>query len=562
MKSFQLKVHAQGCAGKHAGSVLALRTALLATLMISGCSTVRYPSDIPPPAVISPVSVQNVPTANAGRARVDYVPGSRNKLLLSPAPVYVPAFDFEGSISDLCSKIAISVDWSYIRLSSLAARDELDAEGNSVNGDDEEGNVVSFRWLGGYYSDLKDRLAIVGVGNVLVDEFLICSGSFDLIRVIAPRLPDEKLAEIVRSKYVRLGGHLILFGLPAEVVRDRLVLRSLLEFPVFENLAMLELDIGTDPELIKAWIDGGGLPADYRIVGRSLVGSRHIVEYVKEMMRLTAVEQCQLFEWRMRGVDTTEIIEMLGVLPAHIFCVDGGLWNAFDRRGLISAYISAGAVSDVRLFLERHDPAPRPVIVEGLLITAAFEDSKNLALALRRTAGISATVFDAGVLATGQIGRWSGTLRAIWTKSEASSLYEFQAPGLLGEEIKLSQGQSVALDGGAVVDEAGNTRQIINRVDVGLNATLKITGRQGGYGVEYDLDVSSLAAAGDVVNKINRQGIAFIPSGASIVVLALESDIRTDEVGIISVGGGSSTSNIFLMLSIADGYLVEGDTAK
>ena len=498
-----------------------------------------------------------------GSVAVDYL--GADPRFGADANIIVPAFSFHSDPADFCAYLARHGDWGRVDTGSVPASERGERQGNGVLlvGDNRGSSaadaagpqLLHVDWRGGSLAELNVAMSGAGVSFALHNDILICAGGDDVAVVNMPPFSLESLDEMLKGQFVRVGAALVLFGAAADVAADRALLDRVSRLPSAGLLSYIALPSGADTDFLEKWLTEAGYDGDYTMSGGYIFGQHYVIAYVRRLMDSLGAEQCAHFEWELRGVDSDELLELLSVFPDDSLLCAGADWKVFARRGLISARVFSARVREVRAYLERHDPAPRPVVVDGMMIVAAGEDAAALDYQLERYTGGNLQHLSGGISINADVSDLSGRLGVNWRRSASSSVYRFSIPGMLGDELAVNQGQSVNIAAGAVVDQAGNTRQSVSRTQVGLNCTFTATRRAGGFAVDYSVAVSSLAADADVVNQISRAGKVYVGRGESVVVLHLEVNAGTAGGGLISWSRGFSQNRVYLLFSVREGYL-------
>ena len=521
--------------------------------MLAGCSTTTTFQVPPTSKVVPPVAA---PASDlVGRDAVDFI-SARPAQFIPRAAVEIRAFDFSGTVNDLCSVVAGQGGFGYYR---ILDPEILEQPNRRSDQDVDAPREIAISWPGGDYEGFALFLSRFSVSIRLVNDVVFCASLVGLDVVLMPRLSVVHLRETLASSFIRAGEFLLLYGSPVSIAADKAMLESLATLPAYSAFDILELPTSVSVPLVIGWLNQAAFSADFKISKRTIIGPGYVVGFVRRMLQIVGDDHCQVLQWKIRGVDVSELVAMLGTFPKDIFCTDASSagWKQYPRRGLLVARVTAGSARELIAFLERHDPAPRPVVVEGWMLSVATEDNRGLSLAFTDVVGQKFSSIASGFVINRPLSEFTASVTAAWVKSGSSALYQFSVPGLLGDSIKVAQGQSVALSAGALVDDAGTTRESLERVDVGLNCSFVVARRVGGYAVNYSVRISSVAADPSVINNISRSGVIFIPAESSAVLLALKIKAQSNSVQLFGVGRGTANSNIYMLLSVSEGELLK-----
>ena len=541
--------------------------ALMLAVMLAGCGSVD-------PILSVPSRVDVSPSVPAVRIPAPVFTQDFRVPLLLPASGWfrgdesVPALAVAGSVSDICSALAVALDLNYLIFPDGGGDDGIDA-GVSLGGDndfrtdddvrpDAVGFDIALQFQGGNWSGLVDALALYGVGVDRRGSWLVCGESARSWRLVRrPNLaPDVVVALGEGVEVISLGSAWLWVDGDVLAVRRFLsALDAVSAVPAWGDIGVEVLSSNFDLELLGAWLSQAGLGDVVELVGSAVVAPAYALSAVREYVRVRGSTDCVNLNWsvrRVRGVDA-----LLSALDALVgvesWCSSP---HYYSDSGLLLLRSRGARVGDVLAGLEYLDPAARPVVVRVEAVSASESDRESLGAIFGDLSGsFRAESITGGVLIGADIGDVGAAISGVLAASRGSSVQSLALPGVVGERMSIRSGREVPVDGGAIVGDSGQIRQVVERVRLGVELDVLLLPAVGGWSVEFDVSVRGPGDSADAFTDFSRAGVVYLPAGWSVLLALVDDSSAGETSSVLNWSSTSSVSTLAVWLGVQDGVL-------
>ena len=468
-----------------------------------------------------------------------------------------PAINVSGNVADVCAAVAATLDTPLFLTSSVAVavagsegeQGGIVEEGESVVDD----VVLSFR--GGQFADLRAALALVDVGVRILNIGVVCGGSLDWRVVELPPIAFLELAEVLPGQLLQIGDAFVLVtGTPAEVAVAVSIMEDLRDIPAYGSAGVFSLPAAFDLVALESWLAAAQL-SDHVLVARRLVfGPEYALAAVRQWVESHRYLNCDLFTWRVRRVSDAGVLlgALQYALPDDYLC-GGDAPYLYTDRGEILFNVHARFRSDLLATLHRLDPQPLPVVLDFLSILVTKDQRANFSLALQKGFGASDFILGSSTSVVFSVDDFVGELSAFFDNSRGSTMRRFSIPGVVGQGLSYTAGASVPVNAGAVIDDAGNERQELIRVNLGLEFSAVVVPVDGGYSLSFDVSIRGPGSDAESYTTVTRSGLGFLDDVGSLVLLSSSDVSGGVGYGFNRYSVSDAVSDVYLMVSIREG---------